>query len=985
MRRDIRLFVSSTFLDMGRERDRLARFAFPELRRRCAERDISFCEVDLRWGITREEAEDGHVLKLCLGEIERCVPFQICLLGERYGWVDPHSLEKLQVLAPELARFSDRSVTELEIRHGILNADPSVTPICFFYFRSADHVDHPADRADPAGQETESPEHLAKLSKFKDEIRSSGHPLREGYRTAEELADWVLQDLSTAIDRLFPSDGPVSQAARERDRQARLLARSALGYVPNERLLTVLDRHATASGGPLLVEGSAGAGKSALLAHWLMTRLVDQSSTQLHIPETWWTRVRALLVQSIFRYRKPTHQVHQVSFFATATDDALAQTGMGWAVVLVRILEQLQQIGDIEEQIPSSIAELPRILGRWLGMAAAKSQIVLVLDGLDEILEPDQLGNFDWLPEILPEGVRLIVSVAPGQPATALSAKGWRRLRLRPLSESERLELMRRYLGEFGKRLSTRELDDLVRLEPASNPLFLRTILEQLRHAGGLPDLAGQLRNYLAANDLTEAFDRVLESLENAYDGPTPGLAKSALALLVSGRRGLTEAELLDLLGSAGEHLPIRRWSALGLALEPHLLRIEGVLTFVTRQLWSAAEKRYLSDQSRKRDFQRQLADYFHERRCTPRGAEELPWLLVSLESWDELYQLLVDPEFLTFTWQRSPFEVSTYWTILMTKTRHRPTDAYAAMVDAPDADNSLVNAIGQLFADLGFPEDALRVNEKQVTRFESQGDTVNLTAALSAQSAALLGANRFAEAKPIVERQLALCKAQGDTRRIASAMDNLALVNLHEGQANKALTLLTEAEKLHSANLDDRGLAVSLGNQAAALYRLDRVDDASALWRRQERLCRRLGDLRGLSSSLGNQARVLASRQELGDATRLHLEEERLCRQINDLAGLQISLGNQAHLQIARGNIDDALLATERREQIAFRLGDISGQIMAFCQRANVYDRIGETTVAGTYRQRALSLAKQHRDLTWPQEVQLSLNEAQQKLPLPE
>jgi hypothetical protein len=43
--------------------------------------------VNLRWGITEEQARRGDVLPICLGEIDRCRPFFLCLLGERYGWV----------------------------------------------------------------------------------------------------------------------------------------------------------------------------------------------------------------------------------------------------------------------------------------------------------------------------------------------------------------------------------------------------------------------------------------------------------------------------------------------------------------------------------------------------------------------------------------------------------------------------------------------------------------------------------------------------------------------------------------------------------------------------------------------------------------------------------------------------------------------------------------------------------------------------------
>ena len=85
--RVIRVFVSSTFRDMQAERDELVLKIFPQLRRLCEERGVTWGEIDLRWGISDEQKADGQVLPICLEEIKRCRPYFIGLLGERYGWI----------------------------------------------------------------------------------------------------------------------------------------------------------------------------------------------------------------------------------------------------------------------------------------------------------------------------------------------------------------------------------------------------------------------------------------------------------------------------------------------------------------------------------------------------------------------------------------------------------------------------------------------------------------------------------------------------------------------------------------------------------------------------------------------------------------------------------------------------------------------------------------------------------------------------------
>ena len=46
--RVVRVFISSTFVDMQNERDALVKYAFPKLKQQCAAQGIFFSEVDLR-------------------------------------------------------------------------------------------------------------------------------------------------------------------------------------------------------------------------------------------------------------------------------------------------------------------------------------------------------------------------------------------------------------------------------------------------------------------------------------------------------------------------------------------------------------------------------------------------------------------------------------------------------------------------------------------------------------------------------------------------------------------------------------------------------------------------------------------------------------------------------------------------------------------------------------------------------------------------
>ncbi|MFA6700312.1 MAG: DUF4062 domain-containing protein, partial [Thiomicrospira sp.] len=91
--REIRVFLSSTFKDMDEERRYLVEQVFPLVRLACAQRQVVFTEIDLRWGITELEAKNGRTVEICLEEIDRSrnsPPFFIGFLGERYGWIPTH-------------------------------------------------------------------------------------------------------------------------------------------------------------------------------------------------------------------------------------------------------------------------------------------------------------------------------------------------------------------------------------------------------------------------------------------------------------------------------------------------------------------------------------------------------------------------------------------------------------------------------------------------------------------------------------------------------------------------------------------------------------------------------------------------------------------------------------------------------------------------------------------------------------------------------
>lgn len=152
----VRIFISTTFEDMHSERDVLAREVFPGLRETFRPRGIHVVGVDLRWGVEEERDEDPGIV---LDEIDRCRPFFVGILGERYGRA---------ASGPEEAG-TGLSLNAMEIFHGVLD-HPEMKETSFFYVRDPDFSAHvPSSKRREVLPESEDADR--KLEEIKERIR----------------------------------------------------------------------------------------------------------------------------------------------------------------------------------------------------------------------------------------------------------------------------------------------------------------------------------------------------------------------------------------------------------------------------------------------------------------------------------------------------------------------------------------------------------------------------------------------------------------------------------------------------------------------------------------------------------------------------------------------------------------------------------------------------------------------------------------------
>lgn len=920
-KRAVRVFVSSTFRDMAGERDELCKRTFFELRKLCEDRGVTFTDVDLRWGITDEQKSEGKVLPICLDEIHRCSYF-IGLLGERYGWIPGEIPADLIERQPWLDEHRHRSVTELEILHGVLH-NPEMAEHAFFYFRDPAFIDTlPASeqircREVPTAEEIRElgqnearqrcEERRLKLRTLKDAIRGNAFPVRQ-YRDPEELGKLVLEDLKGVIERLYPEASAPGSLEREAAHHEAVAERLRRIFVGREKYFEQLDRHVLGNGPPLVVLGAAGVGKSALLANW----------------------------SARYRQEHPSKPVilHFIGASPQSTD---------WSAMLRRILSEISARLNVALEVPEKPDELRGSFGAALCRAAEAGRVVLLIDDLSGLEDRDLALDLVWLPKEIPENVRLILSTMPGRPLDEVTRRGWPSLQVEPLEREERRRLTTEYLGQYSKTLGKEHLEQVTRRPQAGNPLYTRALLEELRLCGDHDTLGRRLREYLAAGSAAELFDKILERYETDYQRERPRLVRDAMCVLWAARRGLSEPELLEMLKIGEERLPQAHWAPLYLAIEPLLMDRSGLLTFSHEFLRRVVEKRYLSSKEERQRIHRYLAYWFGRLRVGPRKLEELPWHLLQAESWEELSKLFADPEFLHAACAEDRGSVKSYLAAIERRSNLALPEVYRAVLEDPLADPRLTWEVASLLGDLGYSQVAAQLTQA-LTEFYRETDKVpHREASFEAIRQRLdqkVARGEFAGMDPFAEMQRDFERLQAKLLLKAS-LGNRAAALISSGELGQAMELLKEEERICREVGEETWLIGNLVNQGIVLEDQGDLEGALGCYREQEVIARRAGEKEGLADALSGQGRVHRARGENDRALALLEEEERIRREIADAEGLRQCLGTHAILLDHEGRLDEALTLHREVEQSYQETGDPEGLVTSLENQASILLRL--------------------------------------------
>ncbi|XP_041454385.1 uncharacterized protein LOC121407396 [Lytechinus variegatus] len=635
VKREIRVFVSSTFRDFEEEREMIIKKVFRELNRLCLDRGVFFTYVDLRWGITEMQTKSGRTIEICLREIDKCRPYFICMMGDRFGWSQSQKfkddlLDKSYDTVVEAYRHFkwveefryNSSVTQLEVMYGAMREHKEIKKERIFFYLRKPRVKR-EDLPPPVETEEERKNvkgetqwHYDLQHKLRNMVVESGHTYR-GYESAVEASTMIKEDLVKCINDDFPPGTNLTALQRESEAHDAFANARRRVYIGRQEYFDYIDNYfAQKPKVPLTIIGESGSGKSALVANWCG------------------------------RFEEKNPGVFLFKHFIGSSAESASHMNL-----LRRLYGEMKQFFSLELEIPTSDRNLVIDLPSWLSIASNRSKVMIVLDALNQ-LDSGAGGSGDeksltWLPQTLPNNVQMLLSTLPGETQDVIELSGWPMYKIEGLQENEKLNIITGYMNLYGKTLNKEQTDLIINAKQSSNPLYLKALLDEVRVYGNFFQLTTAINSYLTAEDPGALFVKVLQRLENDFEKGAvcrPNLVRDTTTAIWVSHRGMSENELLTML-----KVPSAVWSPFYLSLEENLINRNGLVNFFHDHLRQAVESRYLPTEEDKRKRYLELANFFNAQDIDDRYSDEVPYLLIQAKELTRLKATILNVNIFQF------------------------------------------------------------------------------------------------------------------------------------------------------------------------------------------------------------------------------------------------------------------------------------------------------------------------------------------------
>lgn len=459
-KKEMRIFLSSTFSDMQEERDFLIQ-VFNMLKEEAKERGIKFSVVDLRWGITPEEAARGSVIDLCLSEIQRSKPFFIGIIGENYGSVPPVDLitnKELINKYPWIAQDikNGLSYTEIEIQSGVLRNPEKIN--AYFYIKESDN-------------KVENP----KLNKLKQALQNQNRYPVKFYKYPEDVANDIIEDFRDLIVEMNPEEPYWTPLAQFKWKE-NLYYKSLLEFnIPILEMIENINSFLQDSSKSfLLIQGHPGSGKSTWAAN-IINFYKEQLKTLYFFPAVMDSQSGTFLNMLNLWMGNEFFAVREITYYNAYE----------------KVLQKLQSI---------------------------EEKLLIVIDDADKI----DFSSFEneipsWISAI-PENVKVVFTVGNSYDLDKLLSEKIRvKLEIGEMNINARREFINKYLLRVGKKLTEQQMTNLLKSSLLYTPRILKSFADELASFGYFEQLDTKILKLASLKNLEDFYSETFNRLEIEY------------------------------------------------------------------------------------------------------------------------------------------------------------------------------------------------------------------------------------------------------------------------------------------------------------------------------------------------------------------------------------------------------------------------------------------------------------------------------------
>lgn len=622
-KRQIRVFISSTFQNMNLEREYLIKKIFPEMRQKAYERNVSLVEVDLRWGITEEDSKNGKVIDICFDEIDNSIPFFIGIIGNRYGWCPDN-----KDISPNESRHYDciskyineqLSITEMEILYGAIERKEPIYASFFFNSETEDenNIDYPQ-----------------KLNNLKKMIKGDcRYPYFE-YSTKEELGNKVKDYFIKLLDKLFPQEKNLSEVELIKHSQTMFMKSLYTSYIADNKRFEIIDNfikdpHLQ----QLLIVGDSGVGKSAFLAEWVHRN----------------QHKKDILYYSV-----------GVGGNNSDKDTVLKQISL-----LIKDKYNISSVQDISfEDTLSTISD---------------KQLIIIIDAFNQIELEEKEQDLEWFPPTI-GNIKFIITTTKEDDTEFFNSQHINtRLNLskinntqeyifNPFPSSIRRDIVNTILKHHGKNINPILVNRIINNNIFDNCLALRILIDELIICSNDKNVTDTLNRYIKFNSVSSFINSVLERYEQDYGQL---LVRKILTLLAISENGLSEAELKDIINkeysipSSTNSILVTQlqWSQFYCAFKNNIsIRKGGLLGFAHQLVKSSILNKYVTNNDSFTKSLRYLIIDILKDDKSPRAYIEIAHQYLCLKDYMNLHNVITNHDTFYYLTKDHWGRFSNYW-----------------------------------------------------------------------------------------------------------------------------------------------------------------------------------------------------------------------------------------------------------------------------------------------------------------------------------